>query len=406
MNMQKLLRFIILNYRVNKVIFIHNNYEPEHIPGRPDPEDRFYTYGFGSNIARNFKKYYPEYKVEMWRVDTRSKEYHEKIVQNVLFRIFSSVSMFGQGEFSLKFIRELRKEIKKNKPLLFISHTHTWLLYQVALFFKKSPIVTSHHGDWSPFFRIKHRKGLKKLKDFLDTLIERLVMKNVDYFLVCDYNHIPYIKKAAPKSRFEIYSTGLNMEGFEPVDRNEARRILGWDKNKKYILYLGKLYEFKQPKELIDIWIDIKKNRPEVELVIIGNTPEDEFYDYAVNSGAMVLGRILNKNLNIYYSAADVYVLVALREDYFGGTGIAPLESLAVNTPVVSYSMRNYVGNNISELGEVPDTLEGYKKAILKVIDNPQLYKNMRKSVEENYSYEKVAGRTESVFRELSKIYN
>ena len=45
---------------MKKVIFIHNNYEPEHIPKSPDPEDRFYTYGFSSTIARNFKKYYPE----------------------------------------------------------------------------------------------------------------------------------------------------------------------------------------------------------------------------------------------------------------------------------------------------------------------------------------------------------
>lgn len=391
---------------MRKVIFIHNNYEPEHIPKSPDPEDRFYTYGFSSNIARNFKKYYPEYDVEMWRLDAYTDRYYEKIVQNVLFRIFPSSMILNIFEFSRRFIKELKKEIKKSAPILYVSHTHTWLLYQIAWFFKNSPIVTSHHGDWSPFFRIKHRKGFRKLKDFLDTNIEKRVMKNVDRFLVCDYNQIPYIKKAAPESKVEIYTSGLNFSEFEPIEKRTARTMLGWNPDKKYILYVGRLYELKQPKELIDIWKEIRKDRPDVELVTIGNSTDDQYYDYAVKSGAMVLGRILNKDLNIYYSAADVYVLVALREDYFGGTGIAPLESLAVNTPVVSFSMRNYVGNNMNELGEVPDSLEGYKQAIIKVLDNPQNYKNMRKSVEEYYSYRTVSERTEEVFRELSKIYD
>lgn len=390
---------------MRKVIFIHNNYEPEHIPKSPDPEDRFYTYGFGSNSARNFKKFYPGYEVEMWKMDAFTDEYHEKKVQNVLFKVFPSVTIFNIIEFSRRFIKELKKEIKKSSPILFVSHTHTWLLYQIAWFFKNSPIVTSHHGDWSPFFRIKQRKGFRKLKDYIDTKIEEKVMKNVDCFLVCDYKQIPYIEKAAPGRKIEIYTSGLNISGFKPIEKSAARKILGWDLNKKYILYVGKLYEFKQPKELIDIWKEIRKERPEAELVTIGNSSEDPYYDYAVKSGAMVMGRILNKDLNIYYSAADVYVLVALREDYFGGTGIAPLESLAVNTPVVSYAMRNYVGNNMNELGEVPDSLEGYKQAIIKVLDNPQNYKNMRESVEEFYSYQKVAEKTEEVFRELSKIY-
>ena len=115
----------------------------------------------------------------------------------------------------------------------------------------------------------------------------------------------------------------------------------------------------------------------------------------------MVLGRVLNKDLNKYYSAADVYVLLALRDDYFGGTGVSTLESLACNTPVVSFALRNYSGDNVNEMGEVPDTLEKHKEAILKVIDNPGNYKNMRKSVESLYSYEAMYLKARLIFDEL-----
>lgn len=386
---------------MKKIIFIHNNYEPEHFPREPDDDDKFFTYGFGSNFARNFKQFYPKYSVEMWRVDGYISKYYEKTVQNVFFRIFPAFRINKFLEFSFRFIKELKKEIRKNDPLLFVSNVHTWLLYQVAWFFKDSKIITSHHGDWSPYFRLKQRKGIRKLKDTIDAVIEKRILKNVDYFLVCDYNQIPYIKEAAPKGKFQIFSSGLNIDGFHPIDKIEARKMLGWDEYKKYILYVGKLYDLKQPNDLIDIWIDIKKEYKNIDLVIIGNSPTDKFYNYAVESGAKVLGRIPNKELNKYYSASDVYVLMSLRNDYFGGTGIAPLESLACNTPVVSYSMRNYIGNNVNEIAETPVSLSEYKEAVLKVLNNAGKYKNMRESIEKYYTYEKISEKIENVIKEL-----
>lgn len=386
---------------MKKVIYIHNNYEPEHFPTSPDNEDRFFTYGFGSNFARNYKKYTEGYEVEMWRMDAFIDKYFEKIVQGVKFRVFPATRIPKLMDFSFRYLMELRKEIKKSNPVLFVSHTHYWLMYQIAIFFRKSPIVTSHHGDFSPFFRYEYRKGLRKLKDIIDMITEKIVMRNIDQFLVCDFNEIPYIKKVAPKSKIEISSTGLNISNFPVIEKEKAREILGWDKNKKYILYVGKLYHFKQPVEMINIWKEVKIKIPEAELVIIGNTEEDEYYDIALKSGAKIIGRVLNKDLNIYYSASDVYLLVALRKDYFGGTGIAPLESLACNTPVVSYSMRNYIGKNMNELGEVPDTIDKYSKSLIKVLNNPDKYVNMRSSIEEYYSYHIIAQKTKIIFDKL-----
>jgi len=388
---------------LKKIIFIHNNYEPEQFLREPDQEDKFYTYGFGSNFARNFKQYHPQYTVEMWRVDGYAKKHYEKTVQNVLFRIFPAFKINKFVEISFNFIRELRREIGKNDPILFVSNVHTWLLYQVTWFFKNSKIIASHHGDWSPFFRLSQRKGIRKLKDTIDAAIEKRVLKNVDYFLVCDYSEIPYLKMAVPNGKFKIFSSGLNINRFHPIDKMEAREILGWDKNKKYIIYVGKLYDLKQPNDLIDIWTELKKEHKNIELVIIGNSPTDEFYNYAVASGAKVLGRIINKELSKYYSASDVYVLMSLRNDYFGGTGIAPLESLACNTPVVSHSMRNYIGDNMYELGEIPGSLAEYKEAILKILYNSGKYKNMRESIEKYYTYEKISEKIEMVIKELLK---
>jgi glycosyltransferase involved in cell wall biosynthesis len=228
--------------------------------------------------------------------------------------------------------------------------------------------------------------------------------------LIGDFRQIDYIRKAVKDFKYSIYSTGINMSTFKLIGKNEARELLGLDKNKKYILYVGKLYKYKQVKELIEIWNEIKKTRPEIELMLVGNEPRsawgEEYYDMAVEFGAKIIGRVLNTELYKYYSAADVYVMLGLRDDMFGGTGIAPLESLACNTPIVSSAMRNYLGNNAEEICEIPDSLEGYKKAILKVIDHRENYKNMRESVEKYYSHEALVKRADKIFTEvLEKKY-
>jgi glycosyltransferase involved in cell wall biosynthesis len=390
---------------MKKILFLYKNVDPVNTPKEPGAGDGFYTYGFGNKFARNFKNYYPEYEVEVWRLDAYAREYSEKEINGILIKVFPAVMFNLTGEFSLKFLIQLRKEIKKNKPLLFVTHIHYWLLYQVLIFFKNSPIVTSHHGELSPFFKIRKRKGLRKIKDYIDTKIEKRYLKHVDYFLVCDRLEIQYVKKAAADCKIIMSSTGVNMDIFIPIDKTLARKRLGWDLNKKYLLYVGKMYDIKQTKEMVEIWKEIKTEYPEVELVIIGNRKSDEFHQFAVDSGALVLGRILNDQLGVYYSASDAYVLLVLRDDYFGGTGIAPLESLACNTPVVSFSMRNYIGNNASEICEIPDSIEGYKESIMKVLKNPNAYKNMHESIAEHYSYRKIADKMMKVFTEINERY-
>ena len=288
--------------------------------------------------------------------------------------------------------------------MLFVVHTHIWLTYQVAFFFRKSIIVTTHHGEWSPFFRLTFIKGLRKVKAYLDIFFEKISFKNIDCILTIDKKQIPYLERVNPKIKCYIWSHGIDFETMKPIPKPEARKSLGWDVNKKYIFYVGKLYKYKQVDVLINIWKEIQKECPEVELIIAGNAvndPWEEYYDMAVESGAQLLGRILNVELHKYYSASDVYVLMALRDDYFGGTGISTLESLACNTPVVSYALRNYIGEHVEDIGEIPETIEDTKKAILKVIDHPEKYKFMRESVEKAYSIEAMVNRAEKIFESL-----
>ncbi len=395
---------------MQKVLVLSFNYEPSQFPKEPGEDNRFFTYGFGPAFAKLFHRHLKNYEIEVWRIDSFCKgKYFEKVIDGLKYRVFKSIRINKLGHFSLRYIRELKKESKISSPIFFVVHSNTWQTYQIAYFLKGEKIVCTHHGDWSPYFLYETETGFRKLRALLGIAAEKVTFKNIDYFLLCDYEQIPYIRKSAQDMKHIIFSAGLDIDKFKIIPKQQARKELGWSMDKKYLLYVGKLYKYKQIGELLKIWKDIQKTRPEVELVLAGNEPEgswgEEYYGIAKEYGAKIIGRVLNKELYKYYCASDVYVLMALRKDNFGGIGIAPLESMACNTPVVSYSLRHYLGSNAEEIGETPTSMEGYKSAIIEALDNRNKYKNLRQSVEKYYSNEAVAERAGEVFREVLKKY-
>lgn len=394
-----------------KVLILCSNYEESRFPKSPDAGNRFFTYGFGGHFGRLFSNNIDSYEIEVWRLDNHvDNKYYEKRIDGILYRVYKSTGIKKIGLFSWAFIKELKREFKNSSPVLFVVHTHNFQTYQIAYFLRKAMIITTHHGDWSPFFVYRNSKGLRKLRALLGIAVEKLTMNNIDHFLLCDYKQIPYIKKAAKGAEWTLFSTGLDVDKFRLISKETARKELGLDLSGKYILYVGKLYKYKQIEDLLKIWDEIRQQRPEVELLLAGNEPRgswgEEYYDMAASYGARIIGRVLNEDLYRYYCASDVYVLIALREDYFGGTGIAPLESLACNTPVVSSSMVNYLGDNAREVCEIPETLEGYKDAILKVINNPKNYKGLRESMKKYYDYNVMAERADDIIKKVLEKYN
>lgn len=378
-----------------KILVLCYNYEASQFPKSPDPANRFFTYGFGGMFGKLLSRYLREYDIEVWRVDSYCEaKFYEKKIEKIIFKVFRSYSIPKLGHFSWRFISDLKKEQSLNDPVLFIVHTHNWQTYNILFFLKKAKIITTHHGELSPFYIYGTVKGFRKIRAYFGILAEKLVMKNVDYFLIGDTRQVEFIKKAVIDFKYSLFSSGLDFETLKPVSRKTAREILGWDNDKYYILYVGKLYKYKQVEELIKIWTDIKKELQNTELVLVGNEPRgswgEEYYDLALESGATIIGRVLHEELYKYYCAANVYVLVALRDDYFGGTGIAPIESLALNTPVVSYSMRNYFGNKDERFIETPSDIEGYKRSIIRIMKNRDDSLSTREIVRKYYSHEAV----------------
>ena len=158
--------------------------------------------------------------------------------------------------------------------------------------------------------KVKINKGLKKLYYAFQVPIEKISFKSIDLFLILDERIKDYLPKTNKNLKVEVSTTGVDEEIFYPVDKIEAKKILGWDINKKHILYVGRLNYTKRPDILINIYEEFKKEgREDIELVLAGNEKDDPLYKMAEDSGAIIYPKILQTELYKYLSAADVYVL-------------------------------------------------------------------------------------------------
>jgi glycosyltransferase involved in cell wall biosynthesis len=391
-----------------KIIFL-SSYDGGRIIKRSPKidNDGFYTYGWSANRARALKKHYPEYDIEVWRFSKYTVGYFEKSIENINFKVYPAFRIKYFFDLTLKGFRDLLMLSKREPILICLSHLHKWLVYIVSFFFRNIPIIVEDYGGIPPQVKVMARNPLKKVFYNFNLRIEKSVFKYIDFFFWGDQNQIQYIKEVYPEFKGDILpSFGLNLSVFYPTNKIAAKQQLGWDISKKYILYVGRLEKIKNVDELIKIWIEVKREMPEVELVFVGGTEIDPFYNFAKENNVIVYPRTMNIDLPIYYSAADVYALLTLENAKFSGIGIAPTESLACGTPVVSGGLRNIVGGTLDGIGEAPQTLEEYKEGIIKVLKNPDKYTNCQDVIIQHYTQEATSNRFEKVIKQLISKYS
>ncbi len=390
-----------------KIIYIDYNFIDKRYPNSPNDGVSFYTYGFGSIYARKFKKYNPEFVVECWKADSRINQIFEKEIEDVKHKIFPSKKFGKLGHFSTKLLKHLKNETKKNHYLIInISSIRHLLFYAVILFLKKVIFVVQHHGEASAIYKAKINKIPKKLFYTLQIPLERMAFKKIDLFFVLDKG----IKNYLPKNNriiIEVSTTGVDEGIFFPIDKHQAKKQLGWDESKKHIIYIGRLNYTKRPDILIDIYNEFKEEgRTDIELVLAGHEIYDPLYEKAKKSGALLYGIIPQRNLYIYLSAADIYVLPRLTEEHrFGGIGMLPIQALLCNTPVVSSTLKNFPLKDRDKVGIYAFDHQTLRYALNRILNKEIEFSGIRDIALNYYSWEKISKKTAERYLFLLKRY-
>lgn len=114
----------------------------------------------------------------------------------------------------------LKQKIKEFKPD--IIHAHYGLSGLLANLQRKIPVVTTYHGS-----DINDPKVLR-----LSKIAIRLSAWNIFVSEKC-------VKMSAVASKYSLLPCGVDLDKFQPRSKQEARKVLDWDNDGKYVLFAG-----------------------------------------------------------------------------------------------------------------------------------------------------------------------
>jgi len=168
------------------------------------------------------------------------------------------------------------------------------------------------------------------------------------------------VAHGADADRVSVVPNGVDCDKFRPLPKDEARRKLGLPPTASIVLSVGDFFENKGFHLLVDAVATLRRERPDVFLVIVGGPPQHGT-DYSreierrvaanhAESYVRLVGRRPHDELVWWYSAADVFALLSARE----GSPNVLMEALACGVPAVA-----------TPVGGIPDVLEDSRCGIL-----------------------------------------
>jgi teichuronic acid biosynthesis glycosyltransferase TuaC len=140
-----------------------------------------------------------------------------------------------------------------------------------------------------------------------------------------------------PAEKICVIPNGIDTSRFHPVDREEARRILGIPNDLRILVSVASLTQGKNHRLLISAFAKMLGDSRDAKLFIIGEGPErpalrELIGKLRLDENVILVGAKPNQELASWFSAADASCLVSSRE----GWPNVLMESIACGTPVVA----------------------------------------------------------------------
>jgi len=301
--------------------------------------------------------------------------------------------------FDLKMFGRLVKITKDNR--IDIIHSHNGCSLYAALAGKVcgvKGIVHTDHGRLVP-----DRQTAIWEDRFASIMMNRFVAVSKE---LADY--LATVVKVNRKKLTTIIN-GVDVDAFLPLDDagKKSRKVeLGFDINAKLIGTVCRLDPIKNLGLLIDSVPVILKKIPELQVVIVGDGPDEhrlrnQVSKLNLNSKIIFCGRVeeIEKIMPVF----DLYVNTSFSE----GTSMTILEAMSCGLPVVASA----VGGNKALVDGFngalfpPDKADLFQESVIKLLDNPQVIEKMRKEsrkrVELQFSFNRVVEEYETLYRTI-----
>lgn len=168
--------------------------------------------------------------------------------------------------------------------------------------------------------------------------------------------------------------TWVDQDVFKPMDKEACRARLEY-KNDFIVLFIGRLLAIKGIKDLVSA----ADETPFIDYVFVGSGVLEDFLmkKAAKAPNIYFAGSIPNKNLPVYYNAADVFIMPS---QYKEGLGRVVIEALSCGVPVISSNLGGLAEILDKSVSILIDPLkENIKSAILGLYNDREKLTEMKK---------------------------
>ncbi|MCS7258141.1 MAG: glycosyltransferase family 4 protein [candidate division WOR-3 bacterium] len=344
-------------------------------------------------------------ELEIWTLEKQLSRQIEFKIDDIVYRIFPSEFLNYGREISRSLISQLQKE-RENYLILHLHGIFNYHTYLISQLFGQLPIVAQHHGDAPPLYLLERRTLLLTVLPVL--LTENFIMlrslNNIDYFFCLTQSCINALKNLGIKSQMKTQTMGVDFNKFFYFPKSEAKQKLKIPVHERILLYVGRLTKYKGADKLINAFCQLK-SESNIKCIVIGADKNDPYYLDAQKVGIKILSRIEHEALVSYYQAADIFILPGSSSfNKWGGIGVATIEALATNTPVISGTLKHFP-EDYHKLGICTYKPHLIATGVKQILSNPQAYNECRTLAQKYYDWKHIAQSTILVYNELLKKY-
>ena len=268
---------------------------------------------------------------------------------------------------------------------------------------RKKVISFIHSIEWELLTRAVTLNYFTRYLQFIAKWFVRRIYKKVNLLIVPSDNTAEMLTWQNIKTPKKVIHLGVDTKKFfPPKDKAIAKRNMGISEEDFVIGHHGRIAREKDLPTLLRAFIMVKKNNPNVKLLIVGEGIESIKRKLASIPGVILPGS--TNNVVPFLQAMDLYCLPSLTET----TSLATLEAMACGVPVIATKVgfvKDYIKPRFNGMFFQERNSYDLMRKIEFLMKHDTLRENLsdnaRKIVEKEFDWNKTAKEIEETIDEM-----
>lgn len=242
-------------------------------------------------------------------------------------------------------------------------------------------------------------------------IMDVFTKRNINYFKKSNIIvKTPSVKKELEKynvDNIKIIPVGLDLDIIPDIilNKTELRTKLNIQKNKKVLLFVGRLEEYKNPLKAIELLKELKDRSNDYILIIIGqgslkNRLCNLIQEHKLDDNVFLIDKVENNKIHEYYKTCDMFLNLNDKEIF----GMSILEAMnqgckviAVSAPGPNFIIDNEINGVVLETFDFNMWID----KIDKYINDEFITIKAKEKIEKNFKWDSIAKKYLELFKEI-----